>query len=143
MSFFSAFSNIGLQTFIPDENKKYENGVFASGIWQRRKEPVGTFTVQVQKFDGRPYGLTEDCAFAFESALPKMPITILTTIHKLYMDVSKKFKSEVYVSVYWDKIKQDYFLYIPKQKVSGAAVTFENDPEMMNNPNHFIVMDSH
>ena len=52
-------------------------------------------------------------------------------------------KSEVYTSIYWDKIKKDYFIHIPKQKVSGASVTFENEPEMLNNPDYTIVMDIH
>lgn len=143
MNLFAQFSNMGLEAFVPDASKKYENALFANGIWQRRKEPVGTFTVQVQKFDGKQYGLTKECTFAFESALPKIPISILNTIHKLYLDIYAKFKSEVYISLYWDKKKEDYFLYIPKQQVSGASVRFENDTEMLNNPDHFIVMDSH
>lgn len=143
MSLLGAMSNCGLETFIDDESKRFQYGVFANGVWQKRKEPVGTFTIQTHKFDGKAMGLTQECAFDFEFALPKIPITILQNIHKLYVDVSKKFKSEVYVSLYWDKIKEDYFLHVPKQEVSGAAVTFENEPEMLNNPDIFIVMDSH
>ncbi len=137
------FSNIGLDAFISDDSKKFENAVFANGLWQKRKEPVGTFTLQMEKFNGSMYGLQNECQVSFESALPKIPMTILNNIHQLYLDIYKKFKSEVYVSIYWDKIKQDYFLYIPKQKVSGASVTFENNEEMMNNPDYFVVMDSH
>ena len=44
---------------------------------------------------------------------------------------------------YWDKVKEDYFLHVPKQEVSGAQVNFENEPEMLNNPDIVIVMDSH
>lgn len=143
MSFLSAWSNIGLEEFIDDPSKKFQHGVFANGIWQKRQEPVGTFTIQVQKFDGKSFGLTKECAFDFEFALPKIPISILRNIHKLYLDMYAKFKSEVYVSLFWDKKKEDYFLYVPKQEVSGASVRFENDTEMLNNPDHFIVMDSH
>lgn len=143
MNIFSALSNFSLEQFQNDDSKKYENAIFANGIWQRRKEPVGTFTVQVNKLDCTPYGLTKDCSFSFESALPKIPHTILKNIHQLYLDFYAKFKSEVYVSLYWDKIKKDYFLYVPVQQVSGASVKFENNQELLNNPDCFIVMDSH
>ena len=143
MSFLSLFSNCGLEAFVEDDTKRFQNAIFANGIWQRRKEPVGIFTIQTHKLDGKALGLTQDCSFSFESTLPKMPGTVLKNIHKLYLDIYAKFKSEVYVSVYWDKIKEDYFLYIPKQQVSGASVKFENDVEMLNNEDHFIVMDSH
>jgi len=143
MSLLGAMSNCGLETFVYDESKRFQYGIFANGIWQKRKEPIGNFTIQTHKLDGRSMGLTQDCAFEFEFTLPKIPITILRNIHKLYVDVSKKFKSEVYVSLYWDKIKEDYFIHVPKQEVSGAQVNFENEPEMLNNPDIVIVMDSH
>ena len=143
MSFLQALSNFGLEAFIEDETKRFQNAIFANGVWQKRKEPVGTFTIQVSKLDGKPLGLTQDCAFDFEFALPKIPISILHEIRKLYQAVSKKFRSEVYVSLYWDKVKEDYFLHVPKQEVSGAQVNFENEPEMLNNPDIVIVMDSH
>lgn len=143
MSLLGMLSNVALEEFQEDPSKRFHYGVFANGIWQKRKEPIGTFTIQTHKFDGKSMGLTKDCAFDFEFELPKIPITILNTIHKLYVDVSKKFRSEVYVSLYWDKVKEDYFLHVPKQEVSGASVTFENEPEMLNNPDIVIVMDSH
>ena len=143
MSLLAAWSNLGLEGFVDDPTKKFQNAIFANGIWQRRQEPVGTFTIQTHKIDGKALGLTKDCSFHFESSLPKIPITLLRNIHALYVDMYKKFKSEVYVSIYWDILKKDYFLYVPKQQVSGASVRFENDADMLNNPNHFIVMDSH
>ena len=143
MSFLSMLSNIGLDTFIKDDSKKFENGLFANGLWQRRKEPVGEFVVKMEELDGRKYGLKNDCAFSYTRALPLMPYPILNNILQFYRDIYKLHKSEVYVSVYWDKIKEDYFLYVPKQEVQGASVKFENDPEMLNNPDYVIVMDSH
>lgn len=143
MNLFSSMSNIGLEEFIEDPSKQFRNAVFANGIWQKRKVPVGEFTIQVEKFDGKTYGLTKECSFDFTFSLPKIPITILHNILALYREVSGKFQAEVYVSLYWDRVKQDYFLHVPKQKVSGASVTFENEPEMLNNPDYVIVMDSH
>lgn len=137
------FSNCGLEEFLDDPSKQFQNGLFANGIWQKRKLPVGTFIAKLQDVDGKALGLTKTCAFDFEFALPKMPITVLTEIHKLYSTVSKKMKSEVYVTVFWDKVKEDYFLYVPKQTVSGAQVNFENNTEMLNNPDYICVMDSH
>lgn len=143
MSLFGALSTFSIEAFNEEGNKRYQNAIFSNGIWQKRKEPVGEFVVKIQDVDGKTLGLTKDCAFSYTPALPRMPSVILTNILQFYREVYKKHKSEVYISVYWDKQKQDYFLHVPKQQVSGATVRFENEPEMLNNPDHFIVMDSH
>lgn len=143
MSLFASLSDIQLDSFKEDSTKKFNNALFANGLWQQRKEPVGTFTIKVEDIDGSKYGLKNKCEFDFESALPKIPAVIFFNILQFYREIYVKMKSEVYVSIYWDKVKQDYFLYVPKQKVSGAVVVFENDTEMLNNPDIFIVMDNH
>lgn len=141
MSLLGQLSNINLECF--KETSKFSNGVFSNGIWQRRDEPVGVFIIQKEKFDGKLYGLTKDCEVSFQSKLPKMPATILINIIKFFQEIQSKFNSEVYISIYWDKVKQDYFLFVPTQEVSGAAVHFENDYEMLNNSDIFIVADLH
>lgn len=143
MSLFRALSSLAIEAFDETGDKRYQNAIFANGIWQKRKEPVGEFVVKTHELDGKTLGLTQECQFSFTPALPKMPSVILNNILEFYREVYKKHKSEVYISVYWDKVKQDYFLHVPKQQVSGATVRFENEPEMLNNPDYFIVMDSH
>lgn len=143
MSIFGDLSNISLDSFKEDSSKKYLNGFFANGLWQVRKEPVGEFTIKVEDIDGKKYGASVNCEFDFKSSLPKIPSVIFDNILQFYRDVHVLYKSEVYISIYWDKIKQDYFLYVPTQRVSGASVHFEHDPDMLNNHNIFIVMESH
>lgn len=140
-SILGQLSNINMQCF--QEGTKFSNGVFANGIWQRRDEPVGVFVIQQEKFDGKKYGLTEECKVSYTAKLPKIPVTILMNIIKFFREIQAKFSSEVYISIYWDKVKQDYFLFVPRQEVSGAAVHFENDYDMLNNPDIFIVADIH
>lgn len=134
---------MSIESFKEDDSKKYENAIFANGIWQKRKEPVGEFIVKLDDIDGTKLGLSQTCQFSFRSSLPKMPHTLLNNILEFYREVYSLYSSEVYISVYWDKRKQDYFLYVPKQEVSGATVRFENDETMLNNEDYFIVMDSH
>jgi hypothetical protein len=126
-----------------DETKKFSNAAFANGIWQRRKEPVGTFTIQIDKIDLKRLGLNQTCEVSYVSALPKIPVALLTNIVEFFRVIKNKMRSEVYISIYWDIAKQDYFLYVPEQRVGGATVNFQNDPAMLNNSNFFIVMDIH
>ena len=143
MSFLSQLSTFGLEAFSTDSTKKYRNALFANGLWQIRDEPVGEFTLKVQDFDGKKYGLTKDCKFSYTPKLPKIPHTIFNNILQYYKDIYATLKSEVYTSICWDIAKQDYFIYVPKQVVSGAAVTFENNAAIMNDPNIVIVCDVH
>lgn len=143
MSIFNSMSDFSVDCFSEDDTKKYRNGVFANGIWQKRKEILGTFTVKVNELDGSRLGLKEECKFDFELSLPKAPYVILENILQFYLDIYAKFKSEVYISLFWDIEKQDYFLHVPLQKVSGAVVKFENEEEILNNPNYLLVMESH
>ena len=143
MSFLSQLSTFGLEEFSNDPNKKYQNAMFANGLWQKRQEPVGEFVVKVENIDGKKYGLTKDCQFSYTPKLPKIPHTIFNIILQYYKDIYATHKSEVYASICWDISKQDYFIHVPKQVVSGAAVTFENNAALMNDPNIVIVCDTH
>jgi hypothetical protein len=141
VSIFANLSSFEVEKF--DDNKKFSYAAFANGIWLKRKEPVGTFVIKANDIDLKSTGLTKNCEVSFEQTLPKIPVTILSNIVEFFRVVKNKMKSEVYISIYWDIAKQDYFLYVPTQRVAGATVNFENDATMLNNPNYFIVMDIH
>lgn len=143
MSIFSSMSDMSLESFSEDINKRYRNGLFANGIWQKRKELVGDYTVKIQDVDGKALGLTKECSFEFEFKLPKVPLVLLQNILKFYQEIYEEIKSEVYISLFWDKTKEDYFLHVPNQQVAGAVVKFENDDSMLNDPNLILVMESH
>ena len=143
MSIFGAMSNMSLECFSEDTTKRFRNGLFANGIWQKREELVGEYTVKLQDVDGKALGLSQECSFDFTFKLPKAPYVILENILKFYQDIYQDIKSEVYISLFFDKTKQDYFLHVPKQKVAGATVKFENDETMLNDPNLILVMESH
>ena len=55
MSLFGALSNFSTEAFNEEGNKRYQNAIFANGIWQKRKEPVGEFVVKIQDVDGKTY----------------------------------------------------------------------------------------
>lgn len=143
MSIFASLSSFNVEKFEENSTKKFDNAIFSNGLWQKRKEPVGEFVIQVEKFDGTKYGLTTPCQLSYTPALPKIPYGILLEVIKFFREVQVKFSSEVYIGIYWDKTKQDYFIHVPKQKVSGAAVIFENDESMLNNLDYVIVCDIH
>lgn len=65
------------------------------------------------------------------------------SIFKFYKGVFNTIKSEVYSMVFWDKKKKDFFIHIPKQKVSFASVSYEKDPELFGNPNFVPFFESH
>ena len=144
MSILGKMSEISLEEFKNSPGVKYSNALFRNGLFQRRIEPTGTFTVKIQDVkNGAQLGLTKDCELGFTPSLPKIPIQALYNIIFFFRDVYEKFKSEVYVQIFWNKVKKDYFLYVPKQTISGAQVNFENNAEMFNNTDYVIACEIH
>lgn len=142
MGLFNNLAATQIETF--EEDKKLSYGVFSNGLWRRDKTPLGQFTHKIQDLPLN-MGLTKPCEFSFtrDDSIPKIPISIYNEILKYYKHIYQTVKSEVYTCIVWDKVKQDFFIHVPKQKVSGAQVDFENEPEVMSNPNLNVYMDIH
>ena len=140
------FLSCGLGDFAPE--KKILNTAFcADGIFQHRKNLLGNFYYQIDdKTTFANYGIDTKGKVAFErdeDSLPKIPVSILHEIIRNYREVSKTISSEVFIAIVWDKIKEDYFLHLPVQSVTGASIDYEKTDSIYNNTDYFVVMDTH
>lgn len=142
MNLFNNQAATQLESFNPD--KKLSYGIYSNGLWRRIKTPLGHFTHKVKDLSDN-MGLTQQCEFNFEKDenIPKIPISIYKEILKFYKEIYKTIKSEVFTCVVWDKEKQDFFIHVPKQRVSGAQVDFENESEIISNPNYVPYLETH
>ena len=127
-----------------DPSSRVSYAIFDDGVYLRREEPVGIFTIPRVKQDYTKMGsAVGNGVSSFEFKLPKIPVTVLNNIIEYFREVKDSIKSEVYISIYWNLITKDYFLHVPPQKVAGASVNFSHSPEIFNNPDYVIVADIH
>lgn len=141
MNIFQSQMGISLESF---QDKEISTGIFKNGIFKKVSMPMGVFTYKFATIPDN-LGLTKECSFDFErnESIPKIPGTVFDAILKLYRDVSKEIKSEVYSLVVWDKEKQDFFIHVPEQTVAGASVNYVRDPAVFSNPNYVLYLESH
>lgn len=141
MSIFNKTYSFTIDSF--NNSSLISYGLFKNGIFVRKQYPVGTFIHKVKSFDLNVENSTSVCEDKFIMSLPKIPAELFYSIVKFFKEVALTIKSEVYVSVFFNKLTQKYFLYVPQQEVSGASVTFNNNSKMLNNPNYVLVADFH
>lgn len=143
---FDIFNSFAVEEFDTLSDKNIHNAIFANGLFQMRKSPIGTFIVPVEDTDFTKYGLTKKCETSFtpdHSEIPKVPSTLLTEVIRLYREVYKTITSEVYCAIVWDKVKKDFFIHVPEQEVSAATISYENTVSIYNNPDLVVIMDVH
>ena len=126
-----------------DSTKKFCLAWYKDGIYEQRITPVGKFVRLKTKFDTPYLDKTGEEETGFELSLPKMPIGMLYSIAEFFRDIMKTIKSEVMVQVWWDLEKEEYFLYVPVQKVLGASIDFDGSQELQSDMNKSRVMDIH
>lgn len=141
MSIFNKTYSFTIDSF--NNSSLISYGLFKNGIFIRKQYPVGTFIHKVKSFELNVENATSVCEDKFIMSLPKIPAELFYSIIKFFKEVALTIKSEVYVSVFFNKLTQKYFLYVPQQEVSGASVTFNNNSKMLNNPNYVLVADFH
>ena len=140
------FNSFDVEKFNIESGKTFNNAVFANGIFQMRKSPMGTFVVPVEKVDFTKYGLTKTCETQFipdYTDIPKIPCGVLEQVIYLYREIYKTIESEVYCAIVWDRVKKDFFIHVPIQEVSAATISYTNTPEIYSNPDLVVVMDIH
>lgn len=125
-----------------ESDKKYCMGIFADGIYEQRTTPVGVFTYKKYNVVF-PY-LDKKGDIGFEFKLPKVPFGLLHTVSKFFYSIMQEMNnSEVMVQIYWNFTKQEYFIYVPVQRVAGASISFDHSEELLNNPEVCWVIDIH
>lgn len=77
----------------------------------------------------------------FQWKLPKIPKQILVAICQFFSYVAEDFEVEALVQIGFNPYEGEYFVRIPQQIVSKAAVTTEDIP--MSTPEMYYVMDIH
>lgn len=87
-------------------------------VYEIRSEKMGTFIAKAENVT-----MLDKVRAGFIPALPKIPYEILSEIisfFKSYITESKEFEALAYI--FWSFEDEEYFVYIPKQKVSKARV---------------------
>lgn len=124
-----------------DSEKKFCLGLFANGIWEKRRTQVGDF---VQCVHPMQIGyLTKTCEPSFRMLLPKLPVGIFTETVRFFRQILQTVKSEVMVQIFWDIQNKKYVIFVPKQEVAGASIKCTRDEGMMVDPNYVWVFDIH
>ena len=110
----------------------------ADGIMEVRSNEIGVFIVKASKIAG-----AEKIKEAFTLNLPKkIPYEIFLQTISFFRGVADRFSnSEAALQIFWDRSKEEYFVYCPKQEVAGSTVDFTRDPVM--EQEHLLVMDIH
>lgn len=125
-----------------ESEKKYCVGIFADGIYEKRNTPIGSFTYKKNEILF-PY-LEKSGESNFEFKLPKIPFGLLTTVAGFFHSIMKTMNnSEVMVQIYWNFKREEYFIYVPVQRVAGASISFDHSEELLNNPDVYWVLDIH
>lgn len=111
---------------VPEDCKKSVIYIMqGDGIYERRKNRLGTFTTRIAEVEIP--GLKKDLEEDWELNVPKIPATYLGTTVAFFRNIYKKHSSEVFLQFFYDLEKEEYILHCPKQTVSGASVRYTND----------------
>lgn len=79
-----------------------------------------------------------------EMLLPKIPLHLFTQILSFFRDICDETEEEVFARIYYDTEEANYFIYVPKQKISKCNVRYEIDDERFQDETRYLfVMDVH
>lgn len=115
-------------TFVPSND---------GNVYEIRSEKMGTF---IAKAESVP--MLDKVRVGFIPALPKIPYEILSEIisfFKSYIIENEEFEALAYI--FWSFEREEYFVYIPKQKVSKARV--EPECSFIDDEKNLLVMQIH
>lgn len=109
-----------------------------NGLMEVRNNDIGVFIVKTDKIAG-----AEKIQESFTLNLPKkIPYEIFLQAISFFRGVADRFSNaETALQIFWNRSKEEYFVYCPKQEVTGATVDFTRDPVL--EQEHLLVMDIH
>lgn len=109
-------------------------------IYELRKTDAGEFTAPKHKVMD-----FQEVRAGFIPALPKIPMSLLRqiiTFFRTFMGDEEQF--EAMAHIYWDKEKERFFAYIPKQEVSKDEITADlRDCPYDNSERYLLYADIH
>jgi len=125
-----------------ESDKDFCVGIFKDGIWESRRNDIGTFSYLKQECD-IPYLETKG-EHIFEMSLPSVPYGMALGIVEFFKKIMQIHSgAEAMVQIWWNKSEEKYQLYVPIQRVSGASVKFDHSEELQNDPNLIWAVDIH
>jgi PRTRC genetic system protein A len=124
----------------PEDYKRVNYILRDNGLWEVRKNPIGTFWVH--RYRGNIGGfLKETQKERFELAIPMIPRRLLNQAVAFFRKLSDDHEFEAYVQFVWDIENEEYYIAVPEQRVSQGRV--EYDKSSANAKKHVIVCDIH
>lgn len=111
--------------------------VGSDGVYLVRSNNVGTFIAKTDSVSGA-------CKVRNQVQLHmphRVPHELFQQIVAFFMAVYSEHKSEAAAQIFWDEEHEEYFVYIPKQEVTGATCKYYNDQQLMDN--YPLVVDIH
>lgn len=107
-------------------------------VYENRINELGLFVAKAENV----YDL-DQWQEGFKFALPKIPNKHLHQIVSLFKHFYNTFntKKETMAQIFWDRKKQEYFVYIPYQNVSTVSINAERNYEL--EQQHLLVLDIH
>jgi hypothetical protein len=111
---------------LPDED--FTSGtahcLFKNNWYLLRKNSIGTF-LRPDRKEQHTYGLPVGPPPSFSFGLPKVPANILKWQISFYRKIMATMNdAEAYCSIMFDPQEQEYFIFVPHQKVSKASVNW-------------------
>jgi len=123
-----------------DSKKKVLYLMQGDGVWQIRKNKIGTF--YIHQAETRIPGLPSNMEEGWELDVPLVPSRLLKTTLSFFRAIYKKHQSEAHVQFFYDTKAEEYILNCPKQKVSGGSVSYENT-RSFESPEKILVLEMH
>jgi PRTRC genetic system protein A len=122
--------NYSMEKDWPKEYKHVNYILRGNGLWEVRKNSIGTFWVH--SYEGHIGGFPkEDEKERFELDLPKIPRKLLNESVAFFRHLSDEHEFEAYVQFFWDIEEGEYHTIVPEQKISKGKVSYEK-PEIDN-----------
>lgn len=126
---------------IPTNSKKKIFYIMkGDGIWQVRKNNIGTFYIHQSKT--KIPGLPSDLKEGLELNVPLIPIILFKNALSFFRAVYRKYQSEAHIQFFYNIKTKKYFLYCPSQKVSCGSISYNNDCNFKETEN-ILVLEMH
>jgi PRTRC genetic system protein A len=126
---------------IPEDcSKKIIYVLKGDGVWQVRKNNIGTFTVQVAV--ANIPGLKKDFKETWELNVPLIPLSLLESAISFFREIYKQHGTEAHVQFFYNVNTEEYILHCPKQEVSPGSVRYERDKNF-EKPHLIFVLEMH
>jgi hypothetical protein len=99
--------------------------VAKSGLYEVRETEILKAVAKPQTVKGIDLDLKEGITMK----TPKIPYQLYYTALKFLRTIYNRDATEATILFFWDRTKQEYFLWVPKQKNAGAASDYERDKD--------------